>query len=587
MHASESRSKPFPRAPLAVVALAAFLASGARAAQVPSSMPAGPAATADHATASARFQLPLPREPRVVARYLVVLEAALAETDYARAADELARYRGATVWRWSGELTVLEAELRARRPEFLAFVLAPGSIDANLPRRLVPVLARLDDDPFVDCAWGIVTGATGAEALRFVQNAQRADGNPPSARKVSATSVQVDRCLVLRGERRAGAEGRALDQVDLWLTGQDPLWRATVEANRGEQAGAALVEWGHCGDSQGIWLFSMYRNMDASKHWPFDPARVGHDPAGEMPRLTPELLLGGAPTIDRNGCWSAGAGVDLGGAVVINGACHSAVTKRTIVGGDIVSTFGDTGGVVRFFDVTPEQSFALQAIRHGAAAYLAPLAANHASRASIEEWRIRAGGVPLGEVVRRSYDELVLGASQLPMAFATYAEGKPDPFESPMWTGVVQRVLFGDPAACVWTEPILTPHRVTTEWVEPGRKLRVDVAWENLREDPFVWDPWVQAWPSEPRDRVYERVPLGADVGAIAKVTVVKAETGGGASLDLLKSEPKAMLDRDAAGKPVLHVIARWPRLESKDGQPALPKRVRFLFEVEFTPRDG
>ncbi|MBI5364996.1 MAG: hypothetical protein HZA53_17595 [Planctomycetes bacterium] len=484
----------------------------------------------------------------------------------------------------AADVGLLESELRVAQPRNLVLVLHPASIDANLPRRLVPILARLDDDSFVDCAWGVITGVSGADALRFVRTIAKADARTPSARKFSATSVQVEKCARLDRPREAGSEGRALDETDLWLTGKDPEWRTLLEQHRHEQKGCALVEWGHCGDSQGIWLFSMYRNMDKAKHWSFDPAKVGQDPAGEMPRLTPEVLLGAAPVIDANGCWSTGSGVDLDGAVVINGACHSAVTQRTIVGGDIVSTFGDTGGVVRYFDLKPEQSFALQAIRHGAAAYIAPLAANHASRASIEEWRVRAGGVSLGEVVRRSYDEMVLGAKELPMQFALFEDGRAEPHEPPMWTDVVHRVLFGDPAFVLWKEPILTPHRVATEWVEAGKKLRVDVRWEALGQDPFVWDPWVEERAAKPRDRVYERVPLDQDVRDVAKVTVVKAETGAGPSLELLKAEPKALLDRDADGKAVLHVIARWPRLESKDEKPALPKRVRFLFEVEFTP---
>lgn len=529
---------------------------------------------------AAMLLLQLASAPAADSRYLVALERGLVGTDYARAADELARHRGGAVFAWDGELGSLAAELAARTPRSVAFVLAPSSIDANLPRRIVPVLARIDDDPFVDCAWGIVTGATGADALRFVRTIERAEVRTPPTRKLSMTSVQVDRCATLERPREAGPEGRALDTTDVWLTGKDAQWRATVEAARGGQKGCALVEWGHCGDPQGIWLFSMYRNMDASKHWPFDPAKVGWDPNGEMPRLTPELLLGGAPAHDAVG--ASESGVDLDGAVVINGSCHSAVVKRAIVGGDIVSTFGDTGGVVRFFDVTPQQSFALQALRHGAAAYVAPLAANHASRASIEEWRIRAGGVSLGEVVRRSYDEMVMGAATLPMSFALFEDGKPDPHEPPMWTDVVHRVLFGDPAFVLWKEPLATPHRVTTEWIEPSKTLRVDVRWDPLEEDPFVWDPWVQERAAAPHDRVYERVPLDVEVGRVARVTIVKAETGAGASLELLKAEPKAMLERDADGKSVLHVRARWPRLEAKDGKSALPKRVRFLFEVEF-----
>src|SRR4030095_9798007 len=44
------------------------------------------------------------------------------------------------------------------------------------------------------------------------------------------------------------------------------------------------------GDPTGICLFDDHRNLDRTKHWPFDPARVGEDPHGEMPRLLAPAL---------------------------------------------------------------------------------------------------------------------------------------------------------------------------------------------------------------------------------------------------------------------------------------------------------
>src|SRR5690349_2230488 len=193
--------------------------------------------------------------------YLVVLESKLEPSEYEKAAQLLAKGHRAELARWEGDWKKLEALLLARKPAELALVLDPGSIDANLPRRLIPILTRFDVDPFVDCSFGLITGAT-------------------------------------------GAEGRELALESLWMTGKDKDWQKFLAQWRGKQAGAGLVEWGHCGDPQGIWLFSMYRNMDESKHWPFDAKKVGRDPEGEMPRLTPALLL---------------EKVELDGAIVDNG----------------------------------------------------------------------------------------------------------------------------------------------------------------------------------------------------------------------------------------------------------------------------
>jgi len=520
---------------------------------------------------------PQPVPQPVHGKYLVVCAG---EGDYLAAARELARWRGATAASWDGDWATLETLLQEHRPAWLALVLEPGAIDGNLPRRLVPMLARLDDDPFVDCAFGLITGDDGAGALRFVQTIERTAQRTPPARKFSATSVVLDRVVKLGPQRRVGHEGRALETTDLWLTGKDAGWSVLLAQQRAAASGAALVEWGHCGDSQGIWLFSMYRNRDHEKHWAWDPAKVGQDPTGEMPRLTPAALL---------------EGVELGGAVVLNGSCHSAVTRRTIVGPDIVSTFGDTDGLTRFHDIRPTESFALSAIRHGAAAYIAPLAANHATRAGIEEWKIRAGGTALGEVARQGYDEMVLGATKLPLSFALYEDGKRGPHESPMWTDIVHRVLFGDPAFVLFRDRVATPHRVTNTWEEPGKRLVVDVTWSPLAEDPLVWDPWSQERRAKALDRVWERVQLNAlpdspapAPRAIKSVRLRAAEADGQPSTELARATPQAMLDRDPAGHTILHVVARFERIEpGSPGDDKRAKSVRFVFEVEFeAPRD-
>lgn len=471
--------------------------------------------------------------------YLVVLERALAGGGYERAAERLARHHAAPIWHWDGDWDALEAELLRRRPCDLALVLAPSSIDANLPRRLVPILTRFDDDPFVDCAFGVITGATGDDAAGFVANILRAARRPLPSRKLEVVSVQVDRCQLLGPQAGRGGPARALETTSLWLSGRDPAWPDFLATHRGMAAAGGLIEWGHCGDSQGIWLFSMERNRERAKHWPFDPARVGWDPDGEMPRLTPAGLL---------------EGVRLGPALIVNGSCHSAVTHATIVGGDIVSTFGDTGGVVRFHPIAAAESFPLQAIAHGAAAYLGPLAANNANRAAIEEWWIRRGGLPLGEVVKRSHDELVLGAREARLAFACFEDGRPAPPEAPMFHDTVHRVLFGDPAWTPWPDEVPTSHRLELAEL-PGGVLEVRIRWERLGEDPFVWDPWLeQRHPAGERGRIHVRVPWeSASARApVAEVAEAWAERDGVRTP--LALEPRVLFELDRDGRGVLHL---------------------------------
>jgi hypothetical protein len=69
------------------------------------------------------------------------------------------------------------------------------------------------------------------------------------------------------------------------------------------------------GDPQGIWLFDDHRNMDRARHWDFDPARVGRDEDGSMPRILAARI----------------AKLHLANPVVWSGTCHSGAVQRVFV----------------------------------------------------------------------------------------------------------------------------------------------------------------------------------------------------------------------------------------------------------------
>lgn len=510
--------------------------------------------------------------PAAPGGYLVALDASLAGTGYERAARRLSEARRGRVVTFDSD-EALAGHLRAERPAFLALVLAPAGIDANLPRRLVPRLASLDDDPFVDTAFGIITGTTGDDADRFVRNILRVSARDLPATMASVTSVSVPKCTRVGPRPEPVVRGRVLDTVDLWVTGADGGWRDFLEAQRAVQTGRGLVEWGHCGDPQGIWLFSMMRNRERERHWPFDPRRVGEDPRGEMPRLTPALLL---------------RDVELHPAVVVNGSCHSAVTSRAMVGGDIVSTFGDTGGVVRWFDLRPGESFPLMAIRKGATAYIAPLAANNANRAALDLWWIARGGLPLGEVMRRSLDELVLGSRGGRLAFGLFEEGRPAPAESPMWADTVHRVLFGDPAHVPWKDAVPTSHEATVK--RDGAVLMIRMVWTDLGRDPWVWDPWVEDRTARELGRMIEWIPLDGKPPGEPLAEIVEAVALRKGKPSPLSVTANGRIDVDPTGRHVLVLRVSGPResMDSRgrrDGPDALDVTVRVRFAGAVTPR--
>jgi len=500
--------------------------------------------------------------------YLVVIEAQLNSRSHTQAAKRLAKHHGGEVWRWDGSWPALAEELLQRKPRHLALVLAPETIDANLPRWLVPILTRFDEDPFVDCAFGLITGATGAETLRFVDNILRAPEGKLPAKKFQAVAVALDHCVHLPPRDNVSGVRRSLETTELWMTGEQEDWEEFLGEHRGEARGSGLVEWGHCGDSQGIWLFSMYRNMDGEKHWKYEPKKVGWDPEGEMPRLTPGRLL---------------EGVDLFPAVVLNGSCHSAVTHNTMVGPDIVSTFGDTDGLVHFFPIKPEESFPLMAIRHGATAYIAPLAANNANRVAIEEWQILQGGTSLGEVMKRTYDELVMGSEEHSLSFAPFEDGKRANHGAPMFDDTVHRVLFGDPAFVAWSERVPTTHEVQVEESPKGDGLRITITWEELSGDPWPWDPWRDTRdPRGERGRIYERIPLEGDRTGVPRAEVVEAQVMHKGAWKALELEPSVLLESGLDGEPILHLKGSGARSDMDVYGPDGAEALRAIFEVRF-----
>ena len=63
----------------------------------------------------------------------------------------------------------LRTELRRSRPRYVAFVLRPEEISRELVNTIHRTSRMLDDDPYGDCIWGIVSGYTAADAQRIAE----------------------------------------------------------------------------------------------------------------------------------------------------------------------------------------------------------------------------------------------------------------------------------------------------------------------------------------------------------------------------------------------------------------------------------
>lgn len=80
------------------------------------------------------------------------------------------------------------AAIRERRPRHVAFVMLPEEIDEQTLRGMKRMMCSVDDDPFDDAMWGVVTGPTAADAMRVATS--RAPGEITSV--LATTGVDKD-----------------------------------------------------------------------------------------------------------------------------------------------------------------------------------------------------------------------------------------------------------------------------------------------------------------------------------------------------------------------------------------------------------
>jgi len=469
----------------------------------------------------------------------VVLTNLDAADPYHAAARRLAEYRKGTIVPFRiGEWAALRRRLAQLQPRHVALVLRPEDVDVNLHRGLLKVACALDDDPFVDFAFGYITGPTAKDALRMVEGAIRveAEGLPKTwfeASVVSASASYVGEGPGIPLARELGFAGKEI----YWACVEDdPKVRDFVKENVGLLAGHGVVSFAGNGDPEGIWLFHDARNSDAGKHWDFDPAKVGQDPAGEMPRITADQLRG----------------LDLAGAVVWSGTCHSGVLHREYVEGDIVATFGRVERQTEYL-VPAERSLGLAILGAGPAAFLAPLGPNHGYSCLVEQVRAISTGVSLGEVMRGRYNEIAL-AEGAALAPATYRAGAPELHEDAMRGGGVNRVVYGDPA--------FRPFSAATGKSATAIAVRMDgaelkVVCTVTREDMFdSWDMFGDD--QENPERLYAVVEVPAAwTGDLAGVKAT-ARTKEGQAIALAERCLWAMEQID--GKRWLHLQANAAR---------------------------
>jgi len=398
-------------------------------------------------------------------------------------------------------------ELTKLGPRYVMIVLLPDELDVNLAWRWLELSCAIDEDPLPDCRTGFVTGATPEAAAALLER---------TAAAIRQSMPFPDRIVDDLGPNLAvPPDSYARYDRSMMLTGLAAHPVTTISHGRGGFPDGKL------GDLAGFGLVHI----------------GGHGyPDGVVTGLT--AAQAGELTLERS--------------VVFNGACYTGVTGRW---------FREWGPEDRVAveTVPAAGSFALRLLETDALAYLASLHPDHGIPVYQEMERLAATGASLGEVMRGTMADVVLGAGGELPGLDPLVNGAPSVRRTPtgiMLVGTASRVLFGDPALVV-TAPFAGPAlEVTAEERAEGMIVTATVANPEMRcslTDTFHSDLSIDPKLFNDRARIAVEIPEG--VPHVSDVKVRDAESDGGPLPHRLVAWTVEALD----GKRILHAQVDFP----------------------------
>ncbi|MEB3323636.1 MAG: hypothetical protein VKI81_12505, partial [Synechococcaceae cyanobacterium] len=199
--------------------------------------------------------------------------------------------------------------------------------------------------------------------------------------------------------------------------------------------------------------------------------------------------------------------------------------------------------------IPAERSVGLAVIEAGVSAYLAPLGPNHGAQAAIERAIACETGIPLGDVMRRSYHDVVMDTEGHPERIGLFVaggpvHGSPDGFVN--FNGPQNRALYGDPLLRPFGDH-RSPATVEVSAKEHARGIEVTF---RVAGSGYLGRTLYGNRDNPGRGRIYEVVPLK---GHPVTVTLdgVEARSEGGTPYAITRRA--ALLER-IDGQTLLHV---------------------------------
>ena len=399
----------------------------------------------------------------------------------------------------AGDFAAAEERLREELPEFVMIVSRPERIDVNAHFAFLEAVTRLDADPFVDVAFGYVTGATVEEALAFCER------------------------FLKYGKRK------------------NSLPRA-------------LVDFGP--SSNGETSFSGPSSHGFAKGWKV--TRAYHGSVADL--MEKRSLLEGVGILHAGGHGMPDGVVDgLSGedvrreqlnwepALYFSGPCYCGVTRHW---------YGWEQGAIRQQDVAAERSFALAALSRGVTALFAGLDPDRGETCSQEIEHLLVHGDALGHASKETYDGTTVALRLPEYRLFRYEPGKGKPQKQLAHTmigGGASRALFGDPT---WT-PFRSAGDPAFEIRQRDKRAALELTWKSEHGPTKYWScvdvyRCAGGW----THRIAFRIEIPDDTArALQNFRIERLEAKSG---PLQARFPTAMVER-WGGRAYLHVYLVFP----------------------------
>ncbi len=392
------------------------------------------------------------RSPEIVPRYAVLTNLP-PQSPMHRSARWLAEHRLGTIVQFSNmdrDAPAVLRKLRELSPSFVAVVVRPEDLDANLQLAIFELSCRVDPDPFPDFAWGYFVARDTAYLDRQMKAVQVAD-------------VKMDKRLLRFTRVEAGADASSASVADLEWASRLPC----------------LTLWVKPGDA--AFLRRHRTDLEGADFIAF----CGRGSAGGILGLPAEEL----------------ALLRLDSAAVFSAADYT---------GAAGAAFDASGDEIVRRPVRPERSFAQSIIGSGPAAFFAPLHKTDVRLAEFEWTEAILRDQPLGLAVKREYDLSVLLSGYSNPAIGRFVDGRTAPTgsENPAFLALT-RVMYGDPLLQPFSRrtagPLLEEERLDTIDTQGNRVRRF--RWRVVSPDcvPFFTDPFTGG-----RQIVWLRAPCPA-----------------------------------------------------------------------------